>query len=197
MRRILSAALGTALAVAALGCAGSYHVRTIAAPDAHLAALHTFRVLPAPPPRDGRDRAGAYDPMVNNSIANRALRETVTRAFEERGYAADPTSPDFVVAVYASAYEKLDVTAWDYGYPYWPHAGWGARVRAADRITVYTEGTVVVDVLRPQTRDLLWRGAASATLSRDPTWDVKALQEVAEAIVKKFPKASTRSVARR
>ena len=195
MRAALSAALGGVLALAAVGCAGSYNVRTITAPEAGVASLHAFHVLPAPPPRDGRDRAGAYDPMVNNSIANRALRATITQAFQGRGYALDERGPDFAVAVYASARERLDVTMWDYGYPYWPRWGWGARVPMRERVTEYVEGTVVVDVVRAGTRELLWRGSGSTQLSEDPTRDVAELQRVAEAIVKKFPKAAPRAVA--
>ena len=194
-----SAALGGMLALAAAGCAGSYRVRTITAPEAGLAGLATFHVLPAPPPRDGRARAstGAYDPMVSNSIANRALRERITQAFQARGYALDERAPDFAVAVYASARERLDVTAWDYGYPYWPRWGWGGRVPLRERVTEYTEGTVVVDVVRAATRELLWRGTGSTTLSEDPTRDVAELQRVAEAVVKKFPAARPRTVAGR
>jgi hypothetical protein len=194
MRAARLAVLGGTLALAALGCAGSYHVRTITAPEAGIAGLHAFRVLPVPPPRDGRDRAGAYDPMVNNSIANRALRERITQEFQGRGYVVDERTPDFAVAVYASARERLDVTLWDYGYPYWPRWGWGARVPYRERVTEYVEGTVVVDVVRAGTRELLWRGSGSTELTEDPGRDVAELQRVAEAIVKKFPQAVPRPV---
>lgn len=191
MRLTFAVTLRSALVVAAIGCAASYDVRTIVAPEAQFGTMHTFRVLPVPTPRDGRTSADAYDPMVNNSIANRSLRETVTRAFEDRGYANDLVAPDLLVAVYASAHEKLDVTTWDYGYPYWPRWGWGAGARGAvrEQVTEYTEGTVVVDVVRPGTRELLWRGSGTAALSKDPASDVKALSKAAEAIVAKFPRA--------
>lgn len=195
MRAARLAALGGTLALTALGCAGSYHVRTITAPEAGIAGLVTFRVLPVPAPRDGRDRASAYDPMVNNSIANRALRERVTQAFQERGYSLDERAPDFAVAVYASARERLDVTRWDYGYPYWPRWGWGARVPIRERVTEYVEGTVVVDVVRAGTRELLWRGSGATTLTEDPSRDVAELQRVAEAVVRKFPRSAPRAVA--
>lgn len=195
MRASRAVALRAALVVAALGCAASYQVRTLVAPDARLDRLHTFRVLPVPTPRGGRNHADAYDPMVNNSIANRALRSAVTDAFLARGYDADSAAPDFVVAVYASAQETLDVTAWDYGYPYWPRGGWGPRVQPRERITVYTEGTVIVDVVRPDTRELLWRASGAATLTKEPAQDVAALRRVAEAVVKRFPRATPRAIA--
>ena len=187
-------AIGGALLLAAAGCAETYQVRTIVAPEAQLGALHTFRMLPTPRPRAERAAPNAYDPMVDNSIANRALRGRVSAAFAGRGYAADASAPDFVVAVYASAHEQLDVTAWDYGYPYWPRGGWGPRVQVRDRMTVYTEGTVVVDVVRAATRELLWRGSGAAALTKDPARDVGELAKVAEAVVQRFPRATPRAV---
>lgn len=195
MRKAMMVAAGGMLALAALGCGASYEVHTMSAPDARLTELHTFRVLPAPRPRDGAARVGAYDPMVNNSIANRALRDAIVGELANRGYTLDERAPDFLVAVYASAQERLDVTDWDYGYPYWPRG----RVPGVpvERVTQYTEGTVVVDVITPGTRDLLWRGSASARLTEDPVEDTKELGKVARAIVRKFPHATERVVAER
>jgi uncharacterized protein DUF4136 len=188
-----------AVAVAAFlvaGCAAGLHVKTLAAPDAGVATLSTFRVLPVPPPRHGRPLTEAYDPMVNNSITNRALRETVTQGFSNRGYVVNERAPDFAVAVYASAYEKLDVTAWNYGYSFWPRSRWNWNVRQlTTEDTEYPVGTVIIDVIRASDRELLWRGSATARMWEDPPTDVKELQKVAAAIVKKFPVAQGTRVA--
>lgn len=195
MRKAMMVVTGGALALAALGCGASYDVHTMSAPDARFTELHTFRVLPTPRPRDGAARAGAYDPMVSNSIANRALRDAIVGELTSRGYTLDERAPDFLVAVYASAHERLDVTEWDYGYPYWPRRR--APGMPVERVTQYTEGTVVVDVITPQTRDLLWRGTASSRLTEDPVEDTKELGKVARAVIRKFPRATERVVAER
>lgn len=192
MRAALLIAVGGTLALAGAGCAPSLHVQTMVAPDAGLATLATFRILTVPPPADGRVRAGAYDPMVNNSIMNRALRETITKVLVERGYVLNEQSPDVGVAVYASAREKLDVSTWDYGYPFWPRAGWYRPLWPVG--TEYSEGTVVVDIVRERDHELLWRGSASERMSEDPAEDVKTLQKVAAAVMKKFPLATPRPV---
>ena len=194
MRPAIIAVVGTMLATA--GCATQYHVNTLAAPDAGIAALNTFRVLPVPLPNDGRPRSDTYDPMVNNSIANKALRETVTQAFIDRGYTVNERAPDFAVAVYATAREKLDVTTWNYGYPFWPSSRWNWNSRRmVTETNEFTEGTVIVDIIRPGDRELLWRGSSAARMWDDPPTDVKELQKVAAAIVKKFPAARGTRVA--
>ena len=181
-----------ALVVGAGACRSSIEVRTMAAPDAGLSTLHTFRMLAGPARRDGRAPTGADDPMIANSIANRAIREQLRKAFEERGYVVNDGAADFAVAFYATAREKLDATLWDYGYPFYP----GFPPHAAPPpVTRYTEGPVVVDVVRPGSRALLWRGEGRAELSDDPAQNVAQLAKAATAIVAKFPKALPRTVA--
>jgi Domain of unknown function (DUF4136) len=193
MHKTVLAVVTSGLALGVLGCSPSIHVRTIVAPQARISTLHAFRLLPVPRRRDGVTSTNAYDPMVANSITNLALRETIWKALRERGYMPDEIHPDFAVAVYASAREKLDVTEWDYGYPYWPR--WRHGYPFQERITTYTEGTVVVDVLDAQSRELLWRGDGNTVLTDSPSENTKRLQEVAAAIVKKFPKETPRAVA--
>jgi hypothetical protein len=49
---------------------------------------------------------------------------------------------------------------------------------------------VIVDVFDPGSRELLWRGSATARMSEDPMQDMKELQRVARAIVKRFPRST-------
>ena len=193
MRTIRLVLMGGALALGGIACAGRYDVVTLVAPQARFATLRTFRVLPAPQPRVPREPRGAYDPMVNNSITNRALRETVAAAFQRRGYEVSEVAPDYVVAVYASAQDKLDIDMWDYGYPpCWPGAWPGVDCVSVNQ---YTEGSVVIDVIEQRTHELLWRGHGTATMTEDPSHDIEELKRLAKAVVKAFPKASKRMLA--
>ena len=178
----------------AVGCTSAIEVRTITAPNASLTGIRTFRILSGPMRRDGRPATGADDPMVSNSIANRAIRERVAHALYARGYTLDETNADVGVAIYASAREKLDVTDWDYGYPAYPR--WPDRVGTTRVVTRYTEGTVVIDLV---TRNgaLLWRGAGTIPLSDDPLENIKQLGGVAEKVVGKLPHASPQVIAGR
>jgi hypothetical protein len=177
-----------------VGCRSTIEVRTIGAPDVGLTQMRSFRILPAPTRRDGRAMPDD-DPMIDNSIANHAIRARIARSFEELGYRADDRAPDFVVAFYATAREKLDMAIWDYGYPSYPR--WPQYPSPVPAMTQYTEGTVVVDVLEVGTRALLWRGEGKAALSNEPSENVRRLADVASAIVAKFPHAGIHVVAAR
>jgi hypothetical protein len=185
----------SSIILATVGCGPSIEVRTMASPDRGLTGLHTFRVLPSPARRDGRAVTGADDPMISNSIANRAIREHIEKAFLGRGYLIAERNPDFAIAFYATAREKLDVTLWDYGYPFYP--GWPRYGRPVQTVTEYTEGSVIIDVIDPRSRELLWRGEAKARLSDDMSKNVDLLATAAEAIVGKFPQSSGPLVAAR
>lgn len=187
------AALST---LALMACGPAIDVRTVVSPDAHFGTLHTFRILPAPEPRRG-ERLPPDDPMLVNSITNRALRHAVSDALAERGYVPSDSHPDFLVAYYASSKHKLDVTWWNYGYPFRPRwwRGWGPRW-GGPVVTEYTEGTVIIDLLDAATKDLLWRGRGVAVVSDDVQEYLIDLKRTISAILDELPRATPAVVAR-
>jgi hypothetical protein len=172
-----------ALAVVLAACS-TVRVTTVLAPDANLGSLHTFRVMNAPI-RRGTVSAAPTDPMLENSINNRVLRQHIASAFTSRGYAVDAANPDFTVAFYASLHGKLDVTAWDYGY----RGRWGGWREGPGMVTVepYVEGTVIVDVVDAKTQELVWRGRGVSDVSENPETYSQSLNRTVMDIVKKFP----------
>ena len=182
-----------AVVVVAAACGRSIEIQTMAAPDAGLSTLHSFRMLPGPARRDGRATSGDDDPMISNSIANRTLRDRIAKAFIGRGYTVDERNADFGVAFYATAREKLDVTTWDYGYPF--HPRWGGYYPPMQTITQYTEGSIIIDVVKPGTGELLWRGVGKAELTDGADVSLDQLGKAAEAIVSRFPHGTPRVVA--
>ena len=195
VRRMCAAAAGIAsLFLTATGCERPVAVRTTIAPKVSLSEFRTFHLLPTPRRREAPPATGAYDPMLNNSLANRAIRESVARAFLDRGYTNEVWVPDFVVAVYASAQYRLDLSIWKCGYAYWPQWRWIGAPR--QETMLYDHGTVIVDVLNPITLELLWRGSAKAVVSDDPAENTRQLQNIGAAIVERFPRAKPRTIAR-
>src|SRR5207245_1593702 len=195
----------TAASLLTLGaCAPGISVRTALSPDASLRGLHTFRVQQTPQPKIAGAVASTNDPMLVNSISNRALRTDLTQEFAGLGYVATDSNPDFCVAYYASTNQKLDVTYWDYGYGWRPNwwSGWGRRwgrgwggdwgIASGPVATQYTEGTVIVDVIDPKTKNLLWRGQGVAAVPDNEPQYEQELKKTVAAIVDKFPGAAAK-----
>ena len=171
-----------------LTACASVDVRTVTNPHANLGALRTFRVMPNPQPKSQAAQS-TNDPMLVNSISNRALRADLVKGFEDRGYTV-AAKPDFLVAYYASTNQKLDVTYWDYGYGFYPGwwGGWGPGFGPYDTtVTQYTQGTVIIDVVDPSTKELLWRGQGVARVSDDEPQYEQELWKTVTAILEKFP----------
>ena len=179
-----------AAVVGLAACASAVQVRTALSPDASLSGLRTFRVQPTPKPSIASAQSTS-DPMLVNSISNRALRGDLRQGFEKLGYAVNDSTPDFCVAYYASTNQQLDITAWDYGYSLRPRwwRGWGPRYRDMyePMVTQYTQGTVIVDVFDPNNKELLWRGQGVAAVSDNQDQYVQELQATVAAILAKFP----------
>jgi hypothetical protein len=172
-------------AITASACGPSIRVTTTAAPNAAFSRLHKFRILTPPPRSAGRPLPD--DPMLANSISNQVLNTSITDAFLARGYTLDPTAPDFTVAYYASARERLDVNLWNYGYP----GRWGGWYgTGAVEVSTYVQGTVIVDVINARTKELIWRGRGEAATTDDPAEYQQHLRDAVQAIVRKFPSAT-------
>src|SRR3989442_11449142 len=189
------ARFGPAAAVVALAaCAPAVQVRTALSPDASVSGLRTFRVQPTPKPSIASAQS-TNDPMLVNSISNRALRADLQQGFEKLGYARNDSTTDFCVAYYASTNQQLDITTYDYGYSFRPRwwRGWGPRYRSAmyePMVTQYTQGTVIVDVFEPKTKDLLWRGAGGSAGFDNQEQEVREPPATAPASLPQFSPAA-------
>lgn len=175
------------LSLGASGGAQPSTVRVMAAPHARIANFRSFHVLPTPLRLDGARRSGTYDPMAVHSRANHALWDAVERELVDRGYVDTEWMPDFVVAIYASVDERLDLDAWLYGYTHAP--AWWSLGRIDESPVLFPAGTVVVDVVNPESLDVLWRGTGAATIGADPLENAKEVLAIATTIVQRFPRA--------
>jgi hypothetical protein len=199
MRSALLQGAAALVALTLAACGTGIDVRTVVNPDASFGQLRSFRILPPPEPRGGRSLP-TDDPMLVNSITNRTLRHALTDALQARGYVANDSHPDFLVAYYASHKHKLDVTWWNYGYPWRPHwwPGWGPPRMGpvGPVVTEYIEGTVIVDLLDAQSRELLWRGRGVAVVSDDVQEYLNDLKRTVTAILDELPRAAPALVAK-
>ena len=186
MRLRISALVSAALLLSSAGALAQANPRAMAAPKVTFTQFHSFHLLPPALRRTTARTGGAYDPMQHGSAANRMLRRIVSDEFADRGYFDSEWLPDFLVAIYASSRDSLDLSMWEYDYAYSP-SWWpgGSGVN----LTSYAPGTVVVDVVNPETLDVLWRGTATASIGTNELANTNALLQAAIAIVDQFPRA--------
>ena len=73
----------------------------------------------------------------------------------------------------------------------WRRFGGGGFGEATTTTETYKVGTVVVDLFDHKTKQLVWRGSASDTLSNNSDKNIKKLDKGVEKMFKKFPPSSS------
>lgn len=125
---------------------------------------------------------------VDQLTAQRIVR-AVDNELNARGYRKlDSGTPDFQVNALASVQQKIDVrpTTVSVGY------GWGRGymgMSTGNQVSTYDEGTLVLDLVAPSTKSLLWRGTAKAAVdpNRTPEEREARVREAVHKILEQFP----------
>jgi hypothetical protein len=74
----------------------------------------------------------------------------------------------------------------------WRRFGGGGFGQATTTTETYKVGTVVVDLFDTKTKQLIWRGTASDTLSNNSNKNIKNLDKGVEKMFKQFPPGSSK-----
>jgi hypothetical protein len=74
----------------------------------------------------------------------------------------------------------------------WRRFGGGGFGEATTTTETYKVGTVVVDLFDTKSKQLIWRGAASDTLSNNSDKNIKNLDKGVEKMFKQFPPGSSK-----
>jgi hypothetical protein len=129
----------------------------------------------------------AYLPIKSTGTVSelriRRFVDAVNNQLQQQGYTLTTDNPDFLVALHSSTREKTDITDWGYGY-----GGWYGGYRDID-VSQYTEGTIFVDIVDPESRQLVWRGTATSAVdeSASPDQQKKRFAEIVARLFANFP----------
>lgn len=99
--------------------------------------------------------------------------------------------PDLWVTYHTNENDRLRVNtaSFGYGYPgnwYWdPY--WGGAYTTST-VSTYTEGTLIIDIWDAREKSLIWRGAATAVVSKNPEKNAKKIEKAVTKIAKKWQK---------
>jgi Domain of unknown function (DUF4136) len=167
-------------AVLALGLAGcaSLQVRSFVGRGANLQQYHSYAWGPAGVRSTGDPR------LDNNEFFDRHVRTAIDKELAGRGF--EPTASgaaDLLVRYHASLTQKLDLG--DAGQPY------ASRDHVDAHVFVYDAGTLVVDLVDPVSKALVWRGWAEGSFDGvvdNQRWLESRIDEAARRILQQLPK---------
>jgi len=171
------------LFVLVMGCR-NLAIHTDFDPTVGFASLQSFAWL-EPPEVEGAD------PFADNTLLRKRLRAAIEIALGARGYrpVEDPEEADFL-ATYSVIMEE-DIrdngSIGVGGYGGYRRYGFGG-VYSSPSIRVYQESTLVIDLLDPQSKDLLWRGWGTGIVgTRDRMRSDERIREGVRRILDRFP----------
>jgi len=152
--------------LAIVGCSSSPEVTRDYDPTTNFKAMKTWAWVPEAPQADG----GGV-----SSLSHERLRSAIEQEFTHRGYMrVEPKSADFWVQYHALLAQWIELDPYSYD---------------SGEVHRYKEGTIVVDVITPKDRRLVWRGTAQGAVEKDLTPDErqKRIREVVSEILEEFP----------
>ena len=178
-------ALVRGLAIAGLlaltACASKPVVRTQSVPALDIQKYQSFGFVERP----DTDKAGY------TTLTTRFLKEAVTREMLARGYTRSE-QPDLLVNFTTGSKDKVEGDAWPdvgLGWGRWSRGwGWGGMWGGRDIRTV-TEGSLTIDVVDQQHKELIWSGTAKGRVtSKDENNPQPAIDKAVNAIFTKYPR---------
>jgi hypothetical protein len=110
------------------------------------------------------------DPLIKSHVQGAVDAEMAKKGLEK----IDAGHPDILVAYYFTSRNRTDVTH-HYGYWY-PHTS----------VYHYKEGTLIIDIVDREEKQLIWRGWASGTLEKRENIH-KQISYSVEKLLRRYP----------
>lgn len=182
--RLLTAALTLTTALLAAGCA------TTRAPETRIdydksTDFSVYRTYGFPK-ETGTDRGG-YSTLMTSY-----LKSSVSTAMEARGYKYSAERPDLLVNFFTNTRERTETrpTA-GFGYGYYGYrrglySGW--PMYDDDRTVTYKVGTLNIDVVDAEKKQLVWEGIAEGRVTDESMENPKAtVNAVVTELMRQYP----------
>lgn len=187
------AKIAVALGLLSLVACGGLPVSTDYDTSRDFTALKTFAWLEP-------SKKILIDPLVDNDLMNRRIKRSVERQLAAQGYskASNGQQANFLVSYHVVAEDKLSITSFHDHYGYYPcwrgcyRSGFGGFGHSDIDVRQYKQGTFMIDIINPETKELMWRGVAGKRLSKgSPQQRDEYVNEIVTAILLKFPPSLT------
>jgi Domain of unknown function (DUF4136) len=138
------------------------------------------------PKETGTDRGG-YSTLVTSYF-----KSAVTTAMEARGYKYSEEHPDLLVNFFMNTRERTEVRSnaslgyGYYGYRYGLYSAW--PMYDEDRTVTYKVGTINVDIVDAEKKQLIWEGVSEGRMSDEAMANPKVtVNAVVTELMRQYP----------
>ncbi len=179
-----------ALLIAAIGGCSTVTVQSAYDRSVSFSGFKTYGWIPYPLKKTG-------DPRIdNNSTLALRIRNAVESQMAAKGVTKkSPGIPDFLVGYHVTLKKKTTTKELNAVYTVLDTSSFRTRLRYSPSSTQqtyayeYEEGTLILDIIDPKTRKLLWRGSAKGEVDFSASREAKQerVNEAVERILEQFP----------
>ena len=129
---------------------------------------------------------GTKDPVT---FTQKRIEDAITNQLTSKGWQPVTSNPDVLVYTHTvlSHQKQWNATSMGGGWGYRGWGGMGGGMATATETNIPI-GTLVVDLVNPKTKELVWRGTASDQVSGSGE-DQGKIQDAVAELFKKFPPA--------
>ena len=127
-------------------------------------------------------------PLVHSRIKN-----SIEHYLSQGGLTEDAEAPDLYVTYHTSSQEKVNYTTSSMGAGYGPGWGWdpywgGGMTTSTTTAHTYEQGTLIIDLWDAETKNMIWRGSATAVVKSKPEKLAKQIDQAVAKMVATFDK---------
>tara|TARA_R100001369_G_scaffold22674_1_gene41256 strand:- start:10583 stop:11125 length:543 start_codon:yes stop_codon:yes gene_type:complete len=131
-----------------------------------------------------------FKPGIDKAEISDLDKKRILRAIEEEMIAKGFTKseePDVLVSIFTKTNENINIYQNRFGYGYgwgWNPWYWGS---GANTITTTSEGTLYIDLIDAEGKELVWQGMGTAALAKEVNRKQERINEIVEQIMEKYP----------
>ena len=126
------------------------------------------------------------EPKTTNPLVRQHVIDDVNAALAAKGLQLVTSNADLCIAAHAATQQERTLNTFYDGFG----GGWrwgGGFGSATTTTSTYEVGTLVVDIFDAKTKEAIWRGTSSKTLSDNPQKNAETLNKAVEKMFKDFP----------
>jgi Domain of unknown function (DUF4136) len=136
-------------------------------------------------------KAGIDKAEISDLDKRRILR-TIEAEMLAKGFTKSET-PDLLVSIFTKEKERVNSYyngfgfGYGYGYGYWNPWFWGGVPYYGGGIYTSTEGTLYIDLIDANKKELVWQGIGTGYLAKNMDKKIERIKEFVAKIMEKYP----------
>lgn len=136
------------------------------------------------------DSFAFYKPGIDQAEISDLDKKRILRAIEaemlEKGFVKSE-NPDLLVSIFTKTEDNVNIYRNNIGFGYgWGWSPWYWNT-GFNTVNTTTEGTLYIDLIDAENKELVWQGMGTAALTQDVERKQERINEIVDEILEKYP----------